>query len=687
MTKPSSVPLVAIPPDSIPLSGGFLLPVCTTLPRLEKMVNALNAYVTLGQAEDVDFMADVLNAIAYIDRPQDAPCSPFGDSPCVEYRAGRTDVIEYIPNNPFKAVQPDYTPWYQLHDPAPITGLEDGDVICDLTSIGLDPLDPPEETPQLPRFRVTCHGIGTLEIHLLSVPLGGMAQVQVDGRLDWLTYVDVNRDITSIPVELYSSNVFEAVFDTPGAHVVDVTMLPRLNDEGTAFVGWGGGIRKVTFCGLDEVNPVPLFRFTEDCMFQTRLSEADDWQDVPGWGNYAYGCFKGDEGGVGQPGEPGQPGVPGYGGTGGVPTPPGEPGDDKRCRVSTAIADGVLRVYKNQLDGMIGVLADNANNYNDAFNRLQEAFATRSDEGGIAVAGAYALTTDPWFAVFTLDAIGIGAVLTGFLAYFAGKDVLNWIDIRDAIDDTEFRDELICLILGSLNDNGSLEAIAWADIRSGISSLEGASAAARADFADFINRAMPVARVRQLALQTPVSYDCEHCSVIEFCDDTEGIFTDPTITGTACFDFTTGMHGWTIQNDIAGRPYGEYVAGMGFKSRFGMQQSVTRADRVRIKPPTGWAQLAFLRGVILEYSYIPAPSRNQVGSAIIGGRTFSDASLVAGLGRVYSQGFVQQIAANGFQAEITTGVFVPSSYVSGGGYAYLKGIKLGLSGYVPPDDV
>lgn len=171
---------------------------------------------------------------------------------------------------------------------------------------------------------------------------------------------------------------------------------------------------------------------------------------------------------------------------------------------------------------------------------------------------------------------------------------------------------------------------------------------------------------------------------LDFCDNDKNLFTDPTITGTACFDFRVSTHGWVILTDIAGRPYGEYVPGLGFRSKFGMSQSVTRRDRAAIRPPTGWAQLAFLRGVIVEYQYVAGPGRNQAGSAVVGARSISDAQLLAGDGHYLTQGFVQQIAANAFQASMESGVWVPASYTAGGGYCVIKAIKLGLSGYVPP---
>lgn len=558
-TAPYSIP--TIPEGAIPLSGTFLLPVCTTRERLFKMIGALNAYRNLAADDDLDGLVDILAALSYIQNPLDSPCLPTSTNDCVDYPTTYSQIIEWIPNNPHAETQPDYHPWYKLAESLPLTGQQAGDILADLPSIGVDPLAPmPDPAPELPRYRVTINGTGSVELHMVSVPFGGMAQLQIDGDILQMTYIDLNQDYTSIPPELYSTVVWEHEFTTPGEHFIDVTLLPRMNDEATAFVGWGGGLRKIVLCGFNEEANPPMFRFTEECGLEYRYSEAEDWTPVEGWGEFALDCFKGEPGAPGEPGEqgppgePGEPGAPGaagppgYDAPGDIPTPPGAAGEDKACRVATAIADGALASYKAWLDDWIALLAANANDYNDAFNELYDMMQAKSFQGQAAIGGA-AAAGGHWWALLTVDILGVGAILYGFTAYFAGKEVLGWIDVRDDIDDPDFREDLICLIQGSIGTNGDLTATAWQEIRDAIPTLNGASADARGDFRDYLGANVPVAAARVYALKTNVSADCDHC-----------IEADHFYK----WDFTVTPGDWTLA--LTNGQGGEWVEGEGWKS-------------------------------------------------------------------------------------------------------------------------
>lgn len=559
-----------IPSGAIPLEGTFLLPVCTTRERLLKMLSILNVWRNVDENDsDYDPIHDIVTALPYIQNPMSSPCMGLSGNDCVDYPTSFTRIIEWIPNNPYAEVQPSYNPWYRLLVDNDITGQRAGDILADLTSIGVDPLEPiPDPSPELPRYRVTVEGTGTLELHMVSVPFGGMAQVQVDGDVLQLTYVDLNQDFASVPPELYSANVWVHEFTTPGVHFVDVTILPRLNDEATAFLGWGGGLRKIVLCGFNEPAAVPMFQFTNECGLEYRFTEADEWTPVPGWTEFAALCFQGPTGAAGEAGAPGQAGPPGYDDDGDVPTPTGAPSEDKRCNVATAIADGALERYQDWLTAWIAVLTDNANDYYAAYNDLVEGAQASLISGAIG-AGATGNALPFFIGTALQNVLGIGAIFAGLTAYFAGKDVLNWTAIQTAIADSVFRDEFVCLVMASLGTNGDLTAENWTDIRAGITSLNGASTDAKQDFADFLDASVPVSIARMMALSPVTGADCDHCT--DPCSNPYG--ADHCYT----WDFTSSDGGWTLD----GFNLGQWVSGEGWKQTT-RQQSVRGEYGLRI---------------------------------------------------------------------------------------------------------
>ena len=74
MTQTTPAPLT-IPQDVLP-EGEFLLPLCVTRDRVLKILNALKRDETLSRDRDFTAMYTVLEALAFVDNPQDAPCYP-----------------------------------------------------------------------------------------------------------------------------------------------------------------------------------------------------------------------------------------------------------------------------------------------------------------------------------------------------------------------------------------------------------------------------------------------------------------------------------------------------------------------------------------------------------------------------------------------------------------------------------
>ena len=196
--------------------------------------NLLDAYLVIGDCE-----------------------SALGED-CIGYGLN-APFVDFAPQNPY--THPDYRPtgynkppFYIVRDNDTIylaLGYKVGDVMTDITNfLGNFPEIIP--TGGLPRIRVQVSGIGTIEFHILNVPLGSFAQIQVDGMLASLQYVDTNLDVTSSPIETTLEQVIEISLDTSGSHFVDLTFVPKLNDE-IPFVNFGGGLRSIVLCGFDAI--------------------------------------------------------------------------------------------------------------------------------------------------------------------------------------------------------------------------------------------------------------------------------------------------------------------------------------------------------------------------------------------------------------------------------------------------
>lgn len=187
-----------------------------------------------------------------------------GEGDCVEFGTD-ADLITWEPQNPF--TEPNLVPSgyilppFQLVTPTNLlqfVGYQVGDVLTDILRFpaGTGVLIDPESG--FARFRVSVTGEGVVELHFLNVPLGGYALVTRDANPLLVSLVELNLDAFSVPPENNQVIVHEVPFDTPGSHFIDVTFVPRLNDEAPG-VFYGGGIRKVVLCGFDAQGGDSLF--------------------------------------------------------------------------------------------------------------------------------------------------------------------------------------------------------------------------------------------------------------------------------------------------------------------------------------------------------------------------------------------------------------------------------------------
>lgn len=245
--------------------------------------------------------------------------------------------LSYSPNDPFQS--PDYAPpgyvvppWYN-NAAIPLPGVQPGDAMVNAASI-VAPLPLPGD---FPRLRIPVSGTGEVEIEFVKIPLGGIAVIVVDDNILSSTIVDLSvrldNEIQTIISTILSvfgvtiqgaaanTEVQEIVFTTPGDHHIDITFYPVLELD-LSFVGYGGGIRRVTLCTDAEVGetPVPEIQIVNDCDLQWRPNSEADWITV---GNVC--------GSDGADGADGAPGADGADGADGAPGADGQDGEDCDC--------------------------------------------------------------------------------------------------------------------------------------------------------------------------------------------------------------------------------------------------------------------------------------------------------------------------------------------------------------------
>jgi hypothetical protein len=171
-------------------------------------------------------------------------------SGCWEY--GNTSyIIEYFPNHPHDQNTPVgylFPPWY-IAPPINLIGAPNGAAVTDIARFPYVPGQPAES---LPRFRVHFTGTGVIELHLVRINFGGNAIIQVDNDLLQVEVVGLNQDNVAIPPETEDVIIIERTFTTPGAHHIDVTIVPVLQND-IPPVYFGGGLMKIVTCGFDNM--------------------------------------------------------------------------------------------------------------------------------------------------------------------------------------------------------------------------------------------------------------------------------------------------------------------------------------------------------------------------------------------------------------------------------------------------
>lgn len=199
--------------------------------------------------------------------------------------APQAPLVGWEPQDPY--TQPDFTPDGYLLPPfymvtagsiPNLLGFHVGDILTDITRIPVGTGVIIEPTSGWARFRVTVYGTGIVTLQLLNVPLGGYALVTEDDDPLTAVFVELNLDLIDLPPENNFVVGNEHRFTTEGEHHIDVTFLPRFNDEAPA-VFWGGGIRVITICGFEDMMFDIRQKDGSPCIIE-KTNNGVDWVDA-----------------------------------------------------------------------------------------------------------------------------------------------------------------------------------------------------------------------------------------------------------------------------------------------------------------------------------------------------------------------------------------------------------------------
>jgi len=221
--------------------------------------------------------------------PEDGDCRQ-----CLDFLP-EYPIVEYAPNDPFRT--PDYTPpgyiippWYKNPGVA-LPGVLPTDAMVNLLSLAEIPIAALAEG--MPRFSITTSGTGEMELEFVKIPQGGYAIIQSDDavpvRLVDLHSVSVTDaaslgtllGILGLPgdYDVVQTETIELHFGSSGLHVTNCTFIPAIGGE--VILGFGGGLRRVSLCGLDIPQETPMAEFqVNDCLLQWRPNDSSSWQTL-----------------------------------------------------------------------------------------------------------------------------------------------------------------------------------------------------------------------------------------------------------------------------------------------------------------------------------------------------------------------------------------------------------------------
>lgn len=183
---------------------------------------------------------------------QPATCD-FNLGDCVDYPA-QSMFIDYQPQNPF--TDPELVPSGYMLPPFTVVkdtdilllalGYQEGDVITDITRIPT--WSPPFPMPEggYTRFRISVTRKSEIELHFLSMPIGGIALVTKNGEIGTAQIVDLGFNVVEGQPTTIDEIIEEVAIEEETGGYIDVTFLPLPSPE--SLVRYGGGFRSVTIC-------------------------------------------------------------------------------------------------------------------------------------------------------------------------------------------------------------------------------------------------------------------------------------------------------------------------------------------------------------------------------------------------------------------------------------------------------
>lgn len=239
-----------------------------------------------GEAVDIETVRREWEArvfLPFVNRAMEGiTCPETSEGDCIEYSA-RAGFVTWQPINPFYDetipegyVQPPFFLWQNIlpsiipdfieeHavNALGFTGYEDNDVLTALWAFPFFMNWFNEFAGGFPRFTVKVQGQGSVELHLLNVPLGGRCLITVDIELNPLdiingitsggfNMIELNKDVFAAPPELETVHIVEIDLTDDIEHTIYVTFLPTVNDS-LDFINFGGGLRKIVLCGVTPI--------------------------------------------------------------------------------------------------------------------------------------------------------------------------------------------------------------------------------------------------------------------------------------------------------------------------------------------------------------------------------------------------------------------------------------------------